>query len=246
MKDEIRFMEELSMNAHPSIQTKLYDGWVLGFSNGYTSRANCVNLLYPSTKDLMTKIAYCEECYDAVHQPCIFKVTDDNELIDSLLEERGYQVAKAVSIMSMDLRGKEFKGGECMISQCVTEEWLQGFFRMEGYCDKSTQEIAHQMFELIQNPTYYCSINEDDHTVACASVVVECGYMFLGNVIVDEQYRGRGYARRLCEALMAEAVKLGAHTAYLQVMKKNEPAISLYRSLGFKPLYSYWYRIKQK
>lgn len=29
----IRYLEELSFNAHPSLQTQYYDGWVLRFSN---------------------------------------------------------------------------------------------------------------------------------------------------------------------------------------------------------------------
>ena len=80
---------------------------------------------------------------------------------------------------------------------------------------------------------------------ACASAVIERGYMTLVHVIVDEAYRGRGYGRRVCEALLNEAKKYGAHTAYLQVVQKNSVAIHLYKMLGYKKLYSYWYRVKK-
>ena len=43
--EEIRFYEELSLNSHPAIQTNYYDGWLLRFGNGYTARANSVNML---------------------------------------------------------------------------------------------------------------------------------------------------------------------------------------------------------
>ena len=43
----VRHIKELAVNAWPSLQT-LLDGWVLRFANGYTRRANSVNLLYPS------------------------------------------------------------------------------------------------------------------------------------------------------------------------------------------------------
>lgn len=52
MNEQIRLYEELSFNSHPSLQTQYYDGWILCFSNGYTNRANSVNMIYPSTIDL--------------------------------------------------------------------------------------------------------------------------------------------------------------------------------------------------
>jgi ribosomal protein S18 acetylase RimI-like enzyme len=36
----------------------------------------------------------------------------------------------------------------------------------------------------------------------------------------------------------------GAQTAYLQVMLDNPAGLALYRDLGFKEIYKYWYRVK--
>ncbi|MDR2374804.1 MAG: hypothetical protein LBD96_00015 [Treponema sp.] len=41
-------IEELSMNAWLSLQTLVYDGWIIRLANGYTKRANSVNPIYPS------------------------------------------------------------------------------------------------------------------------------------------------------------------------------------------------------
>jgi len=65
MTEKIQLYEELSLNAHPSLQTQLYDGWILRFANGYTNRANSINPLYPSLIDLQTKITECEKRYFA-------------------------------------------------------------------------------------------------------------------------------------------------------------------------------------
>lgn len=33
MNTRIRLIEELSLNAHPAIQTELFDGWIMRFAN---------------------------------------------------------------------------------------------------------------------------------------------------------------------------------------------------------------------
>ena len=57
----IRRIEELSNNSFPAIQTELFDGWLLRFSDGYTYRANCIYPLYLSEKKIQDKIKICEE-----------------------------------------------------------------------------------------------------------------------------------------------------------------------------------------
>ena len=81
-------------------------------------------------------------------------------------------------------------------------------------------------------------------SVACGSAVIERGYMALLNVIVDKTERGKGYGVEICASLLATARRLGAHTAYLQVVRDNQKAINLYTKLGYKTMYSYWYRVK--
>jgi ribosomal protein S18 acetylase RimI-like enzyme len=37
----------------------------------------------------------------------------------------------------------------------------------------------------------------------------------------------------------------GATYSYLQVVKGNEAAIKLYKKLGYREIYTYWYRYKK-
>jgi hypothetical protein len=73
--DMIRNIEEISLNALPSLQTLLVDGWVLRFANGYTKRANSINPLYASTSNVEAKIQFCEEAYRCSNLPVVFKMT---------------------------------------------------------------------------------------------------------------------------------------------------------------------------
>lgn len=245
MKEKIRFFEELSFNSHPSLQTKYYDGWLLRFSEGYTNRANSVNMIYPSTIDLQTKIEECEAQYFKQGLSCVFKVTDgSDEALDGLLQEKGYQVVTPTALMTLDLKDKTFAMSECIITNQVTKEWLNTYFGLEKYSPKKC-ETATKMLQMIQNETLYCRIEKEGESVACASAVIERGYVTLVNVIVDERYRGYGYGRRLCEALLSKAKEAGAHTAYLQVVQSNRVAVQLYESLGYQKEYVYWYRVKE-
>ena len=49
MNNEIKVLEEVMLNALPSLNTMYYDGWNLRFAEGYTNRANSVNVFGPST-----------------------------------------------------------------------------------------------------------------------------------------------------------------------------------------------------
>jgi len=89
-------------------------------------------------------------------------------------------------------------------------------------------------------------ILKDGISVACGSAVIERGYMGLLNIVVDEQHRGNGYGTEICESLLAAAMHRGAHTAYLQVVQDNHKAVNLYRKLGYKKIYSYWYRVRKE
>ena len=142
MNEQIRLYEELSFNSHPSLQTQYYDGWILRFANGYTNRANSVNMIYPSTINLQTKIAVCEERYFSKGMPCVFKVTDGSEeALDSLLEDRGYQVVTPTSLMSMDLTNKQFEAGDCSITEQPSEEWLHTYFTLENCSLKTSNKL---------------------------------------------------------------------------------------------------------
>jgi ribosomal protein S18 acetylase RimI-like enzyme len=56
----------------------------------------------------------------------------------------------------------------------------------------------------------------------------------ISNVVVHSGYRGQGIGRKLTQAAVAEASKLGAREVILQVYADNSPARHLYDSLGFQ------------
>lgn len=60
MKPTIKMIEDLSLNAWPSHQIQLYDGWLLRFSYFYTHRTNCVEQIGPSSIPIEEKINFAK------------------------------------------------------------------------------------------------------------------------------------------------------------------------------------------
>lgn len=59
------------------------------------------------------------------------------------------------------------------------------------------------------------------------------GDVEIQNVAVHPDWRRRSIARSLVESVLAEAAEVGAERVLLEARRHNQPAIDLYRSLGF-------------
>ena len=104
MNTLIKTIEDLSLNAWPSHQIELYDGWILRFSYFYTHRTNSVEQIGPSTIPVEEKVQYCEEIYRRWGTPAIFKITPlVNPVFDAMLADRGYVVQHTTHVMTLDL-----------------------------------------------------------------------------------------------------------------------------------------------
>jgi ribosomal-protein-alanine N-acetyltransferase len=73
--------------------------------------------------------------------------------------------------------------------------------------------------------------------------IIGYGVMSLGageahvlNVCVRDEFRSRGFGRRLLEHLLERAAAAGVHEAFLEVRPSNTAAIRLYQRLGFEQI----------
>ncbi|MBN2550638.1 MAG: GNAT family N-acetyltransferase [Anaerolineales bacterium] len=58
-------------------------------------------------------------------------------------------------------------------------------------------------------------------------------FYLVANVAVHPEYRRRGIARALTERAIEHARRRGSPSVWLQVREENDPAVTLYRALGF-------------
>ena len=56
--------------------------------------------------------------------------------------------------------------------------------------------------------------------------------IYLEDLVVSEQFRGKGYGKALLDAIVGEAKKVSANQVCWQVLDWNKPAIDFYKSLN--------------
>lgn len=265
MLREIHYIEELSLNAWPSHKIELYDGWLIRFSHNYTYRTNSVEQVGASTIPLDEKIAYCEEIYRGFGTPCNFKINPlMDPAFDEELQKRDYRIRHVTQVMRADMERVELEpcgpvehefenrlglpsavhygDTTVLLSPVITDEWIQGVFHLNGTCEPVLRRIVPSMFKAIPKRTIVASVEIDGHMVASGLAICDREYAGIYAIYVSPGCRRRGYARAICSTLLREAKGTGAKKAYLQVVKGNMPAESLYCSLGFEPFYTYWFR----
>ncbi len=257
------FYEALSFNTHPCLEEEMYDGWLLRYAEGYTKRANSVNVVGASIISIAEKIQKCEEKYAERHLPIVFKITPMALELDDVLGQMGYFAVDKTNVMTVDLtkkenvetKGKEYNkvkttgvSGTAEVSVTIeekfTESWQYYYFTFNKVSPTSVP-TAKKIQAKITNPVLCATVYLDKKAVACGLGVMEQGYVGLLDIVVKEEYRGCGLGKVLCQALLDKAKEKGATTGYLQVVDSNEVAKSLYKSLGFEDVYSYWYRMKK-
>jgi Predicted acetyltransferase len=86
--------------------------------------------------------------------------------------------------------------------------------------------------EILRKRRYY-GVMADGKLVSTAFRYIALEEMhMIGDIYTRPEYRGRGYAKAVTPAITKEAIVSGA-IASLHIETNNEPAIRVYRSLGY-------------
>lgn len=250
MNTLIKTIEDLSLNAWPSHQIELYDGWILRFSYFYTHRTNSVEQIGPSTIPVEEKVQYCEEIYRRWGTPAIFKISPlVNPGFDAMLADRGYVVQHTTHVMTMDLANfaKKNPAVAVTVSSFIPPKWIDSLFALKSTTNVMHRMVVPSMYRAIPKETICTSIQDETGTIIATGLGIrDRDYVGVYAIHVHPAYRHRHYASSICRTILSEGIRLGATKAYLQVVEGNTPAITLYESLGFSYLYTYtyWFRAK--
>ncbi|SHM46132.1 GNAT family N-acetyltransferase [Gracilibacillus kekensis] len=245
----IQKIEELSMNALPSLQTSLLDGWILRFSDGYTKRANSVNPFYSSTENIDKKIKKVEQIYQKKNLPVIFKLTSNvspHDLDNTLEKARYYRDGlTSVQLLALDNIQQVPSKAYLTFQDRLSDQLFAAFCKFNHIDESAQTTIKTMLMSIIPKVCYVMLLSGNNETIACGIGVLEEDYIGLFDIVTNEKFRRKGFGEQLIASILKWGKNNGAKYAYLQVVNDNYPARNLYQKLGFKESYQYWYRIKR-
>lgn len=125
------------------------------------------------------------------------------------------------------------------------KQYILDKMRANGLTEKEAEDTADKDFErlipegLATKDNYFFSMKMDDGTVVGYAWFIVQGSSanrkaFICDIVVEEEFRGKGFGRKAMTDLETEAKKLGLVEMGLHVFAFNHTAIGLYRSLGYQ------------
>jgi ribosomal protein S18 acetylase RimI-like enzyme len=242
-----RRIEERALNASGAFQSLVYDGWLLGYRPGPTKRLRCINPFYPSTLPLAEKIDYCAAFYAAAGLPAVFRLLPFSEPsgLDGWLDDNAWGMFERTLVLRADLApAPEPAGAGDSVDIVGVAQWEPLVAELLDIAPIARSGFAERaaMYPL---PQAGAVIRRNGEIVACGLLKLEDDHAGLFALKTAPSWRGQGLGRAVVAALLDEARRHGAATAYLQVTADNAPALALYRRFGFAAAYEYWYRARE-
>ncbi|OKH46252.1 hypothetical protein NIES2101_25315 [Calothrix sp. HK-06] len=222
-----------------------YYGWIIRFANGYTKRANSVNVLTKDFGNLLTMVEHCESFYRERKQPTIFRLLSfvDDASLDSYLANIGYKYIDPSLVLYQKL---DYSYNQPLSLITVEQKlWMHTYCSIAGI-NLSAQENHMKILSQVPKQSLFAILEENGQAVACGVGVICNSYFGIFDIITQQRSRNKGYGTKLIMNMLSWAWKAGAQDAYVQVMAANAPAVRLYEKLGYRRLYHYWYRIQSQ
>lgn len=244
-----RRAELAGLNAASSPREAQVEGWLLRLSPGKAKRSRCVNALAGGTLPLDDLLRRCRASFEQAGLPLILRLTPFSQPadLDDQLAAKGWIRFDPADVMVLPSLDAFADANGLMSLSPVEYAALIGALRgssaeeIDGHARRLEQaSVPHQAFKM----------EHDGVLLACGQVAIDPGpdgapaggMAGLFDIFTPEDQRGRGHGLRLCAALLAEARRQGALSAYLQVGAENAAAQRLYDRLGFLQAYRYHYR----
>jgi N-acetylglutamate synthase len=239
----VRRLEELAFRGWPALETRDRAGWRLRFAGGYTKRSNSINSLGNDADIGPSLSGSLEASYRERNQAPVWRLTPlAPPAIHDILAARGYRTIERSLMQVCPLHSGFAAAPEVRIHAQPTPAWIEAFCKHSPVRPEH-RDVMRRMLAAIAAPAGFAFVEAEGRPMAMAIGAVEGDHMGLFDVLVMQEARRRGLARKITESLYAWAWGHGARFAYLQVVATNQAAMPLYAGQGFRTVYEYEYRV---
>ena len=91
---------------------------------------------------------------------------------------------------------------------------------------------------LNENCRYIVAKSDEDEILGFAGILINVDVVEIMNIVVKKSHRKKGIGCKLLEELIKLSKQIDLNVLDLEVNSKNEPAINLYKKLGFQEIRS--------
>lgn len=209
------------------------DGWTLRRDTGAGNRASAA-----TRDDPHADPEAAAEAMRAMGQPPLFMIRDGEEDLDAALEKLGYRSEDQSVILAAPAPGIRAEGPERAVIRCdaplarMTEIWREhdiGAARLD-------------VMGRVPAPSIFLLARDGDRPAGCAFLAAQGDVAMIHALAVAPFARRKGLGTRATRAAALWAVENGASELALAVREDNQPALELYRRLGFETRARYRYR----
>jgi GNAT superfamily N-acetyltransferase len=189
--------------------------------------------------DYDEKLAWCRDWYRQRGLDLVVRQNPVTEPgLDTILADRGFGLEGRTNVLVADLAEI---AGNVVLPEAPTGEWWEVMAHLwEIGPDRAPGWRG--IIERIDLPAAYALVNVAKVPAAAGLAVVDADLLGLFEIIVAPSHRRQGLGHSFTASLIAWGRSKGATRAYLQVVEDNNAAIAMYEQLGFRHVYSYWYR----
>ncbi|OHV82027.1 N-acetyltransferase [Rhizobium sp. LCM 4573] len=240
----VRRLEAVGFRAWPAASVA-YDGsWQIRLTGGHPSkRLNCVVPLDPSDcRDMELRLEKARQRFEAYGRPLIVRETPlaPPPLID-MMEKNGWQAFETVNVLTADLTKIDLPDTVHLLPGHNVGRFVDASLAVTGE-DVSLKPALAEILNAIK-PASGLFVVEDPKAgpVAATLCVQDNDLAGIISFAVKPERRRNGVGTDMLSSALRWARVSGARMAWLQVVDTNEPALALYRKLGFRHAYDYRY-----
>ncbi|MFW9974594.1 MAG: GNAT family N-acetyltransferase [Candidatus Thorarchaeota archaeon] len=248
-ESEIAELELVASYCWPAREVVKYKGWIIHWNDGITWRANSVlPNEWVGNVDVETVVDYIIDLYKEKNTLPAFKITPVSKPkgLDELLEAKGFVQRMVTHVQTVPIEEISCLDPHLPVDLFkITDESLSILLH-RSEMEKKAIDVRKEIIKRIAGAKNVARVLQHGSIAGVGLGVVEGEWLGLFSVRTMPEFRRKGVAWSVNCALAMWGEDHGAKRAFLQVEEENIPAQKLYESMGFKPFYTYWYRILEK